>query len=419
MKTLFFATALFLSTMAVGQDTLRVLFLGNSYTGVNNLPQLVADLAYSAGDTLIFDSYTPGGYTLNAHYSNVNSWQLISQGNWDFVVLQEQSQLPSFPIAQVNTDCFPYATALDTLIRATNPCAETMFYNTWGRENGDTSNCANWPPVCTYEGMDDLLRERYDQMAVDNEGVISPVGPLWRYIRTNSPGLQLYAADGSHPSMAGSYAAACTFYSALYRKDPTLITSDAGLPAMDALTIRTAAKAVVYDSLATWHIGEYDPVAGFDFTTSYWTASFIDTSQNADNYFWDFGDGQTSTQQNPIHIYSNTGSYMVTLTVESCGLTDVFIDTLYPPFHNIGLTEFALIKEIYVSPNPATEKVFVPIKKLDKLSVFNSEGKEMDFLFAKKDEGYEIDFASLSAGVYWLKIESEGKFFHAKVVKEE
>ena len=49
---------------------------------------------------------------------------------------------------------------------------------TWGRENGDQSNCQSWPPVCTYEGMDDLLRERYMIMANDNNALVAPVGAV-------------------------------------------------------------------------------------------------------------------------------------------------------------------------------------------------------------------------------------------------
>src|SRR5262245_3027863 len=77
----------------------KVLFLGNSYTTVNNLPQLIAGIATSTGDTLVFDSNAPGGYTLQGHFSNNLSIGKISAGNWDNVVLQEQSQRPSFPIA--------------------------------------------------------------------------------------------------------------------------------------------------------------------------------------------------------------------------------------------------------------------------------------------------------------------------------
>jgi hypothetical protein len=413
MKTIFTIVCLFTFGLHA-QVTKSVLFLGNSYTAVNNLPQLTADLALSAGDTLTFNSNTPGGYTLDGHSTNATSLQLIAQGNWDFVVLQEQSQLPSFPIGQVQTDCFPYAAILDSLITDANSCTETMFYMTWGRENGDASNCGFYPPVCTYQGMDSLLRLRYDQMAVDNHGVLSPVGALWNYLRTNNPGLQLYQADESHPSLEGSYAAACSFYATIFRKDPTLITDDYGLPGAVALGIRNAAKAVVYDSLLTWHIGEYDPVASFTDVASFLTVVFTNTSTNATNYLWNFGDGTTSNLQNPIHVFPGFGPYYVQLIVENCGLTDT-ADT-YLNFYG-GLDENGLIV-INISPNPATNFVQLHIERIDNLQLIDAVGKEFQPKFAKKGDGFEIDLSQLHAGIYWLKIESEGKLYGAKVIKE-
>ena len=84
------------------QDTLRVLFLGNSYTSFNNLPQLVQSLSGSAGKTLIIDSNMPGGMTVSGHVNNATSIAKISQGNWDYVVIQEQSQIPSINYYRYN-----------------------------------------------------------------------------------------------------------------------------------------------------------------------------------------------------------------------------------------------------------------------------------------------------------------------------
>ena len=164
-------------------DSLNILFIGNSYTASNNLPSMVSVIANSMGDYAYSESSLIGGATLQTHVNNPNSNNLIMSGDWDYVVLQEQSQYPSFPLWQVEQDVFPYATQLNQLINDYNDCGQTVFFMTWGRENGDTNNCPNWPPVCTYEGMDDLLHERYMIMANDNGAFVSPVGAVWRYIR--------------------------------------------------------------------------------------------------------------------------------------------------------------------------------------------------------------------------------------------
>ena len=54
----------------------------------------------------------------------------IKQGSWDFVIIQEQSQKPSFPDAQVASDVFPYAQQLNDTIEKYNPCGETAFFMT-------------------------------------------------------------------------------------------------------------------------------------------------------------------------------------------------------------------------------------------------------------------------------------------------
>ncbi len=253
--------ALFFGAQANAQTSKRVLFLGNSYTYVNNLPQITADIATSMQDTLFFDANNLGGYTLRQHSTNAVSRAKIAAGNWNFVVLQEQSQLPSFPINDVQNLVFPYATRLDSLINAQNVCTETMFYRTWGRKNGDAQNCPNFAPVCTYRGMDSLLNERYLTMANLNHAVVSPVGAVWKYLRQHHANIELYDADESHPSQAGSYAAACCFYTAIFRRNPLLIPYNYSLSAADADAIKNAVKQVVFDDFSTWHIGQYDALA--------------------------------------------------------------------------------------------------------------------------------------------------------------
>jgi hypothetical protein len=324
MKKIFFCAGLVCFANLLHAQT-RVLFIGNSYTAVNNLPQLTADCALSigfAGFPMEIASSTPGGTTFQVHTTNATSQSLINQGNWDYVVLQEQSQLPSFPDSQVAVECFPFATALNEQILAADSCAETIFYMTWGRQNGDASNCASWPPVCTYEGMDSLLNLRYRQMAIDNEAILSPVGALWKYIRTNYPEINLYAADGSHPSLEGTYAAACSMVSVIFRTDPTLITYSTTLDPVVAEKIRLAAQAVVFNNFAEWHVGEYDPEVLVNTISNGLTIQLDNQSVSSWNFTWDFGDGNSSTDFSPQHTYANAGVYSLSYSaIDACGRT--------------------------------------------------------------------------------------------------
>ncbi len=241
----------FLSLPTWAQQSAKVFFVGNSYTQVNDLPRLVADIAQNMGDEMVYASNTPGGCTFEMHCSNA-SMDKICQGGWDFVVLQEQSQLPAFPIEMVEEMVYPFAKQLVDSTYAFNPDGEAMFFMTWGRKNGDTEFGPMYPMMSTYEGMDSLLYARYMYMAETNDASVCPVGRVWHYLRDTHGEIELYTHDESHPSLAGSYAAACAFYTMMFGRNPDSITYEAGLGMKTAGIIRSAVHDVVYDSLWKW-----------------------------------------------------------------------------------------------------------------------------------------------------------------------
>lgn len=245
-------------------NTIKVLFIGNSYTYYNDLPKLLTEMANSTGDKLIADNSTFGGLSLKQHLSKLKTLTKIKNGlsstldsnvkfRWDYVVLQEQSILPLKTIRQVEQEVFPYAKRLDSLIHVNNPKAKTVFYRTWGRKNGDKARCTAREAVCTYLGMDSLLAVRYQTMAESNKAILSPVGEVWKVIRQKYPDVELYNIDWSHPSKIGSYVAATCFYAILLKKNPKNIKFDYDLDPALATKINVIVKEVVFDQLPKWY----------------------------------------------------------------------------------------------------------------------------------------------------------------------
>lgn len=305
---------------SLGQDSVSVLFIGNSYTYVNDLPTMTRLLSESTGKTLTVGSKTNGGFSFHNQCTDPLTFSAMHQHSWDVVVLQGQSQEPSFDDAQVNAETLPYAEQLADSVYAIHPCSNVLYYMTWGRENGDPQ----WAPISTFAGMNERLYNAYLRMADSTDAMVSPVGVVWKYVRDHYPAIQLYASDGSHPTVAGSYLAACTFYTSLFRSPVSGASYTAGLDAQTAAQLQLAADNVVLDSLDHFLLHPVDePVqAHFTMVQNGLEVQFTNTSTRGEAFEWSFGDGIVSTEVDPMHVYGGTGTYPVDLIASNSCVSD-------------------------------------------------------------------------------------------------
>lgn len=300
------------------------LFIGNSYTYGNGLPEMLQQITISMGDELEVESNAQGGATLQWHSTSSVSLNLISSRDWDFVILQEQSQRPSFPPAQVAVEVYPFAEILVDSIYSNNVCTKPVFFMTWGYRNGDVNNCQHYPPLCTYEGQQWRLRQSYVEMAEAHNAWVAPCGMAFKKVRDNHPEIDLYQADNSHPSLFGSYLAACTFYSSLFHKPAFGAYFPTGISENQANILQNAAWTVVNDSIEVWNIDTTKLYVGYEAMLLQKNISieFVNYSFNADSCFWDFGDGNSLMHypddygffENIEYSYENEGVYNVCLT---------------------------------------------------------------------------------------------------------
>ena len=329
------------------------------------------------------------------------------------MVLQEQSQYPSFPQSQVEDEVFPYATCLVDSIYAHGWCSEPMFYMTWGRKDGDSYNAQFFPPLATYEGMDSLLCLRYMQMAEMNDASVCPVGRVWRHLRNEYPEIELYQIDGSHPSAAGTYAAACSFYTMLFLRDPDSITYRPQISSEEAAIIRQTVQAVVFDSLATWRRVE-PAIQGFAMadTAQYLNCSFGVACTDSDSLLCDWGDGTVDnipyTENVTVnHLYADTGLYTITLTAVrhclSATATNTFQATVEPndppeSIENVDETVITLM------PNPASTEVRLALPaEVVAVEVCDLQGRRLVSL-VPQDSVCTFSVGNYPAGTYLLRI---------------
>ena len=180
------------------KDTLNILFVGNSYIYVSNIPHIVSLISDNTNTKLIASKSTAGGARLSNHWKHekgLKTKDIIKNGNFDIVVLQEQSM---GTIEHPDTFLL-YSEKLSDLIKASG--ARPYFYATWAREKAPQ--------------YQEVINTVYEKAALENDGEVIKVGDAWTRAKRLRPGIELYMSDGSHQSTLGAFLSACVFVEAL------------------------------------------------------------------------------------------------------------------------------------------------------------------------------------------------------------
>lgn len=224
----------------------RVLFVGNSYTFVNDLPGTFAALAESGDHRVETDMAAEGGFSLADHVQSTATRDKIKASQWTFVVLQEQSQRPA-DVKVRETLMYPPARTLVSSIRKHG--AEPIFFLTWGHKNG-------WPEnaIMTYRDMQQGINNGYLTIARELDAQVSPVGVAWARARKDNPQMNLWQDDGSHPAVQGTYLAACVFYAVIFQESPQGLSYWDGLSQTDAEWLQKVAADTVLADKTQWNL---------------------------------------------------------------------------------------------------------------------------------------------------------------------
>lgn len=178
-----------------------VLLIGNSYTFANDLPGLVAALANASATPLTTDSLATAGARVLDHLANPALAPLLEQ-DFDVVVIQGQSFEPIL-------DYPGFESAVVELAGLTGD-ARVLLFETWPRKQGNVDLV---DLGMTVDEMYAGLASGYFEAALASESEVAQIGSAWMSaLQFEDPPIELYVSDGSHPSLAGSYLAACVLF---------------------------------------------------------------------------------------------------------------------------------------------------------------------------------------------------------------
>ena len=231
---------------AVKWDVKRVLFIGNSFTYTNMVPEIFDNVVKGTDRLVETYAITGPGWYLDAHAdaTDVCGEQvdalLNARDDFDYVVLQEQSTC-----AFRDYDRFLGGVqALQEKIEATQKDAKIFLYATWGYAKSAPSYGFTIPE------MEAAVREGYQNAAKATGTTVSPVGEAFTAVYENEPSVNLYASDNHHQSYAGSYLGACVHAAAVLGVDVRETTYTGTLSEEEAALLREYAFDTVFEEAA-------------------------------------------------------------------------------------------------------------------------------------------------------------------------
>jgi hypothetical protein len=186
-------------------SSIRLLFIGNSFTQRNDLPGLLAEMAAERELRIEHELISVGGASLRSHWNAGNAAKKIAGGRYDYVVLQEQSTLPVKNAKRMAENVRLFDEAINQV------GSQTVLYMTWARRHSPEAQKA--------------ITDAYMAIGRELGAIVVPVGLAWQQFIAKHDQPVLYDRDDSHPTPAGSYLAACVFLATLLKLNPVGLKS--------------------------------------------------------------------------------------------------------------------------------------------------------------------------------------------------
>ncbi len=186
-----------LACLVLAPKEIRVLFLGNSHTRLNDVPGMVKLLAETDGANHRLAVSSLIDANLDALARRGESFATLGAGKFDVVVLQGAM------VSSSHKYKYSQKSAIDLATAARKAGARVLLYAEWPRRGWDET---------------EYTLDVYRQIAAASKAEIVPVGRVWDRVLAASPKLELWNPDGNHASPSGSYLAACSLYSAICPK---------------------------------------------------------------------------------------------------------------------------------------------------------------------------------------------------------
>lgn len=402
MKRLIFILMILFINIAAAQDTCKVLFIGNSFTSQNDLPNIFHQLAQGAGKNVLIASHMPGGISVGdtaqgaaAHMNNPVVYNLIRSNDWDYLILQDNQGRFCLPYGQFSPSSLVIEGHLkirDSLLYY-HPCAHMIWYTGFGPKNG-------YPPYGnTGVALIDSIYQNYQFLNDTAHQIIAPIGAAFKRIINQFPNIDLWAGDGVHPSLHGTTLVADVIYSSLFKSSPILSNYNSGITNFEDSLLKAIGFETTIDSIHYTGLSNITPNV-----SQVGNVLFVNGFQNCQ---WFLNDLPMMINYCEAQITTN-GLYYAQVS-DSNGCSYLTLSEYY----SVTASENKLSDKLNIYPNPAE----------DFLSIHNSLNfkqyviKDMTGKVILIDHKKTLDISQLDSGVYIMTLENDNGFIHTKFIK--
>lgn len=389
----------------------EVLFIGNSVTYFNDMPEIFKNIAASKGKNVSITTHTPGGTGFVNHVDDPALYQKIKSKNYKYVIMQpgtNESAGHSYPISVTAER----GSKIRDSIRKYSPCSKIFLYEIpYGVPSANEYNVY----FTTQQKIKDSITKMSNLMQVE----MVPAGESARNYYNSSPDLALHGSyNDIHPGPKGSYLVAASMYSAIFQDHVFPSTFYNGLPQNTAENFQNIADQVFFNNPDQWNSNVFHLHSDFTAGINGTTVNFTNHSANYTSVLWNFGDGITDSSLNPVHQYASPGTYTVSLTVNknSCAETYNKIITI----SSLGTMDQQVQPELTFYPNPVTDFCYIRSKeKIKNITIYDMAQRKINDLRNLHVHDIKLDFSTYSKGGYIISIlyESEHRESISIIVK--
>lgn len=400
IKKLLFLICIGFSVLSFSQSD-EVLFIGNSVTYFNDMPEIFKNIAASKGKNLSITTHTPGGTGFVNHVDDPSLYQKIRSKNYKYVIMQPgtaESAGHSYPV----TVTAERGRKIRDSIRKYSPCSKIFLYEIpYGVPSANEYN--------TYFTIQQKIKDSITKMSNLMQVEMVPAGESARNYYNSSQDLALHGSyNDIHPGPKGSYLVAASMYSAIFQDQVFPSAFYNGLPQNTAESFQNIADQVFFNNPAQWNSNAFHLHADFTAGINGTTVNFTNQSANQTSVLWNFGDGHTDSSLNPVHQYISPGNYTVTLTVNKNSCSETFTKII--SIASLGTMDSNVKPELTFYPNPVTDFCYISSKeKMKDLIIYDMAQRKIADWKNLHVHDMKIDFSGYSKGAYVISILYENK----------